>query len=194
MSRSYTVPREMSHVFALVEKARRFSIFPGEGAEETAAFDNACIALADQAERRKVVALAWFHDNPRYQQAHVALETGLQAVLTNVVRGSADFRKDADLGAAGFIWRQQGLEGIFRCAVLLTFKQCPEALVDLFSSSTGPHVVQGANEAFRSAIAKARAMAREGRIVLLLRRDEVEVFAGEELPSLFGMACAVCRP
>ncbi len=193
MNPTANVPKEMLHIYQMVEKAGRFSVLAEGAGFQPAGYDSLCEALFQESAESRVVALRWFHDNPRYAERHKALEAELQVELEGFKNGGGRIRLSPNLEHIRFIWRQAELEGIFRCGILLSFNEAPAALNALFESTSGPHVVQGANDAFRSATARARALSRKGQTVLLVRRGEVEVFADSGLPELFSRACSICR-
>lgn len=187
------VPREMLHVYSLVERASKFSLLPDCNSPSRGEYIQACRSLVSQSEAADIHALRWFEANPSFSPEHAALK----ALLENRNLGggrSTKALKTSNLEALDFLWCSHELEGVFRCAILMRFSEVPEALSRLISNCEGPHVVQGGNEAFRGVAAKARSVATAGHIALLFRPGEIEVFApGRLLAQVFALACASCR-
>jgi hypothetical protein len=188
------VPNEVRHLFDMVERAGRFSLLPAifDGGADGASFANyvaKCNVLLSTARQASLVGTRWFHDNPKWTPDHELMEQQLVAAFPKKAVPST-------LSLPDFFWTRRGLTGIFRGGVLMEFDELPDALQALEAVSSGPHVVQGANEAFRSASARAKQFAAsgEGRVAVLVRGDEIEVFAsGQTMQVAFANAYQECK-
>lgn len=191
------VPREIAHVYAAVERAKKFSVLPRPFTARTRSgmdeYVDACTGLLRASSEASVHALEWFHDNPRFSENHAALEASLSHVLETRAAYGGVLPRDAPKQDIELLWSRHGLEGILRCAVLLRFEAVPATIGTLFSVCSGPYAVQGANQAYRSVAAIAKKAASRGEVALLFRADEVEIFASpSDLAALFVKAYQEC--
>lgn len=184
------VPYEVSHIYALASAAGRFSVFISRSSKSVPDYVKACNLLLGESRTASVHGMRWFHENPNFTAHHAILEECLSTCLRRQGReiqvvGGGEYC----IEGPNVLWRQHELEGIFRCGVLLCFDSLPTALAQLLASTSSPHVVQGANEAFKAAMAKAKRMTKEGRFSLLVRPGEVELYGPESaLRQAFNMA------
>jgi hypothetical protein len=186
------IPHQVSHIYALVSAGKRFSAFIPTSPEGQARYLAACELLLPEAQEASVHGLRWFRENPKFSEHHAALEDRVERCLQRRGREILLVRESECDAGRQIVWRQDRLEGLFRCGVVMVFAAMPAGLEGLLSSMDGPHVVQGANEALRPAMAKAKRLIGEGKVSLLFRGGEVEIYAPEpELRRAFNMACRV---
>lgn len=190
------IPREVSHVYTGVEKAKKFSVLPRPFAAQARngmdKYVDACMELLRASSAATIHSVKWFRDNPRFSEAHAALDKKLGRLLDVRRAGVGVLPRGASRQDIEWLWSRNGLEGIFRCAVLLRFETVPETSA-LFSVCSGPHVVQGANQAYRSVTAIARKIASHDEVAFLFRSDEIEIFASSDhLETLFVEAYREC--
>jgi hypothetical protein len=183
----------------MIVKAGRFSILPiafedRAHVNKMLPYKIACKEILAESLESSVVCIKWFHDNPRFNSQHSAME---QVLNENLIRRSANggyLPKTNSLDQLDFLWTRENLLGLFRCGVMVVFDSIPTHLAQLFQNTTGPFVVQGANETYRSAITKSKKISALGdQFVLMFRGDEIEIYAkDEQLAELFIFAYENC--
>lgn len=193
------VPYEISHVYALVRRAGRFAVFPKalvEGVDPALLdrYGDVCRQLWAARETAAAVAVKWNTDSRHFDAEHQAMSSRLADSLAGGQARKGTIRDEAAFRDVALLFQSGLHEFAMSGGILLEFAQTPNAIHKLFAISGGPLTLSGANEAFRSALARARRWTTvEGRVALVFRHWEVEVIAAAStLEALFVAAHLEC--
>lgn len=185
------VPKEVAHVFASVERAGRFSVYPkGGGAlvQETFVENvyRCCLARTASWLVGGVVNLDRLGGDALLARLHGALPKDAELDGFQLLQLGDPVVRDIIVALAA-----ERYEGAFRGALLV---QVDSIVVEsMFDQSMRMGVAVGANKQMRKAISLAKSGARRsGATFLLLRRGEVEIISSaENLSRLFVCAYSI---